>query len=132
MLIKATRAWNCGKQKLGKGAGSHVDFDWSLRDACRQSQPMSVLFPTRLYTEADSSQGHAATSAARLSSVSEFLTLIETSGTHVNQSRITMADQENNDFSEDIADQNFEQNGEAENGGGGDAAENNQESQEDR
>lgn len=43
-----------------------------------------------------------------------------------------MADQENNDFSEDIADQNFEQNGEAENGGGGDAAENNQESQEDR
>ncbi|KAG7211848.1 hypothetical protein KM043_011070 [Ampulex compressa] len=42
-----------------------------------------------------------------------------------------MADQENKDFSEDIADQNFEQNGEAENGGG-DAAENGQESQEDR
>lgn len=40
-----------------------------------------------------------------------------------------MADQENKDFSEDIADQNFEQNGEAENGGG-DAAENGQESQE--
>lgn len=42
-----------------------------------------------------------------------------------------MADQENKDFSEDIADQNFEQNGEAENGGG-DAAENGQESQEER
>lgn len=42
-----------------------------------------------------------------------------------------MADQENKDFSEDIADQNFEQNGEAENGGG-DATENGQESQEDR
>ncbi|XP_012223253.1 RNA-binding protein squid isoform X5 [Linepithema humile] len=45
-----------------------------------------------------------------------------------------MADQESKDFSEDIADQNFaEQNGDAENGGaGGDAIENNQESQEDR
>lgn len=47
-----------------------------------------------------------------------------------------MADQENKDFSEDVADQNFEQNGEAENGGGGggggDAAENGHESQEDR
>lgn len=56
-----------------------------------------------------------------------------------------MADQENKDFSEDIADQSFEQNGEAENGGNDDgnangsvgagdidAAENGQESQEDR
>ncbi|XP_063987065.1 RNA-binding protein squid isoform X2 [Diachasmimorpha longicaudata] len=43
-----------------------------------------------------------------------------------------MADQENKDFSEDIADQSFEQNGEAENGGGGDATENGQDSQEDR
>ncbi|XP_025265908.1 RNA-binding protein squid isoform X8 [Camponotus floridanus] len=46
-----------------------------------------------------------------------------------------MADQEGKDFSEDIAEQNFaEQNGEAENGGagGGDAADNGQESQEDR
>jgi squid-like protein len=45
-----------------------------------------------------------------------------------------MADQENKDFSEDIAEQNFaEQNGEAENGGAdGDATENNQESQEER
>ncbi|RLU20675.1 hypothetical protein DMN91_007288 [Ooceraea biroi] len=45
-----------------------------------------------------------------------------------------MADQENKDFSEDIAEQNFaEQNGEAENGGAdGDAMENNQESQEER
>lgn len=48
----------------------------------------------------------------------------------------TMADQENKDFSEDIADQSFDQNGEAENGGSGagdgDATENGQESQEDR
>jgi len=45
-----------------------------------------------------------------------------------------MADQENKDFSEDIAEQNFaEQNGEAENGDAhGDATENNQESQEER
>lgn len=58
-----------------------------------------------------------------------------------------MADQENKDFSEDIADQSFEQNGEADNCGNdngngngsvgagigdGDAAENGQESQEDR
>ncbi|XP_070165061.1 RNA-binding protein squid isoform X6 [Polyergus mexicanus] len=45
-----------------------------------------------------------------------------------------MADQEGKDFSEDIAEQNFaEQNGDAENGGaGGDAADNSQESQEDR
>ncbi|KAL6427722.1 hypothetical protein ACFW04_008876 [Cataglyphis niger] len=45
-----------------------------------------------------------------------------------------MADQEGKDFSEDIAEQNFaEQNGDAENGGaGGDAADNGQESQEDR
>lgn len=50
-----------------------------------------------------------------------------------------MAEQENKDFSEDVAEQNFEQNGEAENGdqenagaGGGDATENGQESQEDR
>jgi len=44
-----------------------------------------------------------------------------------------MADQENKDFSEDIAEQNFaEQNGEAENNGEHNAAENNQESQEDR
>lgn len=42
-----------------------------------------------------------------------------------------MADEGNKDFSEDIADQSFEQNGEAENGGG-DATENGQESQEDR
>lgn len=42
-----------------------------------------------------------------------------------------MADQENKDFSEDIADQSFEQNGDTENGGG-DATENGQESQEDR
>ncbi|XP_001600539.1 RNA-binding protein squid isoform X3 [Nasonia vitripennis] len=44
-----------------------------------------------------------------------------------------MTEQENKDFSEDVAEQNFEQNGEAENGGGGgDATENGQESQEDR
>lgn len=49
-----------------------------------------------------------------------------------------MADQENNDFSEDIADPSFEQNGEAENGsgtgggGGGDATENGQDTQEER
>lgn len=45
-----------------------------------------------------------------------------------------MADQENKDFSEDIAEQNFaEQNGEAENGGtDGDVTESNQESQEER
>ncbi|XP_014225732.1 RNA-binding protein squid isoform X2 [Trichogramma pretiosum] len=51
-----------------------------------------------------------------------------------------MAEQENKDFSEDVAEQNFEQNGEAENGGananaaggGGDATENGQENQEDR
>ncbi|XP_020292688.1 RNA-binding protein squid isoform X3 [Pseudomyrmex gracilis] len=45
-----------------------------------------------------------------------------------------MAEQENKDFSEDIAEQNFaEQNGEAENGGsGGEQQQNNQESQEDR
>lgn len=46
-----------------------------------------------------------------------------------------MADQqENKDFSEDIAEQNFEKNGEAESGtgGGGDAVENGQDSQEDR
>ncbi|XP_043281051.1 RNA-binding protein squid isoform X2 [Venturia canescens] len=42
-----------------------------------------------------------------------------------------MADQENKDFSEDVGDQTFEQNGETENGGG-DATENGQESQEDR
>ncbi|XP_050463830.1 RNA-binding protein squid-like isoform X6 [Cataglyphis hispanica] len=48
--------------------------------------------------------------------------------------KATMADQEGKDFSEDIAEQNFaEQNGDAENGGaGGDAADNSQESQEDR
>lgn len=46
-----------------------------------------------------------------------------------------MADQEGKDFSEDIADQSFDQNGETENGsnvGVGDAVENGQESQEDR
>lgn len=43
-----------------------------------------------------------------------------------------MTEQESKDFSEDVAEQNFEQNGEAENGGGGDATENGQESQEDR
>ncbi|KAL6436757.1 hypothetical protein ACFW04_004881 [Cataglyphis niger] len=47
-----------------------------------------------------------------------------------------MADQqENKDFSEDIAEQSFEKNGEAESGGtggGGDAVENGQDSQEDR
>ncbi|XP_011049390.1 PREDICTED: RNA-binding protein squid-like isoform X7 [Acromyrmex echinatior] len=44
-----------------------------------------------------------------------------------------MADQENKDFSDDIAEQNFaEQNGEAENNGENNVAENNQESQEDR
>jgi squid-like protein len=50
-----------------------------------------------------------------------------------------MTEQENKDFSEDVQEQNFEQNGEAENGnananagGGGDATENGQESQEDR
>lgn len=47
-----------------------------------------------------------------------------------------MADQqENKDFSEDVAEQNFEKNGEAEAGGvsgGGDAVENGQDSQEDR
>ncbi|XP_011636966.1 RNA-binding protein squid isoform X2 [Pogonomyrmex barbatus] len=44
-----------------------------------------------------------------------------------------MADQENKDFSEDIAEQNFaEQNGEAENNGENNVTENNQESQEDR
>lgn len=45
-----------------------------------------------------------------------------------------MADQDIKDFSEDIADQSFEQNGDAENGSGvgGDATENGQESQEDR
>jgi len=43
-----------------------------------------------------------------------------------------MTETENKDFSEDVAEQNFEQNGEAENGGG-DATENgSQESQEDR
>ena len=43
-----------------------------------------------------------------------------------------MANQENKDFSDDVADQGFQQNGEA--GGGGDATENggSQESQEDR
>jgi len=48
-----------------------------------------------------------------------------------------MADQqENKDFSDDVAEQNFEKNGEAESGGtgggGGDAVENGQDSQEDR
>ncbi|KAG5325610.1 SQD protein, partial [Pseudoatta argentina] len=44
-----------------------------------------------------------------------------------------MADQENKDFSDDIAEQNFaEQNGEAENNGENNVGENNQESQEDR
>lgn len=47
-----------------------------------------------------------------------------------------MADQqENKDFSEDIAEQNFEKNGEADSGGidgDGDAVENGQDSQEDR
>lgn len=52
-----------------------------------------------------------------------------------------MADQENKDFSEDVGDQTFEQNGEAENdnangsvgaGMGDGDAENGQESQEDR
>lgn len=47
-----------------------------------------------------------------------------------------MADQqENKDFSEDVAEQNFEKNGDAESGaggGGGDAVENGQDSQEDR
>lgn len=44
-----------------------------------------------------------------------------------------MADQENKDFSDDIAEQNFaEQNGEAENNGDNSIADNNQESQEDR
>lgn len=42
-----------------------------------------------------------------------------------------MANQENKDFSDDV-NESYEQNGEAENGGGGDAAENGQESQEDR
>lgn len=42
-----------------------------------------------------------------------------------------MADQENKDFSDDIADQSFDQNGDAENGDG-DTTENGQESQEDR
>lgn len=48
--------------------------------------------------------------------------------------RKTMADQqESKDFSEDVAEQNFEKNGEAESGGGGgDAVENGQDSQEDR
>lgn len=43
-----------------------------------------------------------------------------------------MTEQENKDFSEDVAEQNFEQNGEAENGAGAEATENGQESQEDR
>lgn len=49
-----------------------------------------------------------------------------------------MADQqENKDFSEDVAEQSFDKNGEAEScdaggGGGGDAVENGQDSQEDR
>lgn len=44
-----------------------------------------------------------------------------------------MADQqEHKDFSDDVGEQNFEKNGEAESGGGGDAVENGQDSQEDR
>lgn len=47
-----------------------------------------------------------------------------------------MADQQDSkDFSEDVAEQNFEKNGESESGGiggGGDAVENGQDSQEDR